>query len=484
MDATLARREPLRAREAPRSRAFAGRYGPLIPHGLLLLLGLFTNWFAEDPATTLYVTGIAALFVCPFLILLEIRRAPLGLSPLSFYFGWYTIVFGPAAIHHANKISNGILLRFTIKEVYPDELAAGYLLFLFGSLCLHAGMQLTRPLPKPGEVSPPPGSGFVVLWALGPLVRIFGADLGSIGAFAGMLQWASLAALTAYVIHQGASHKRAFFWFVVGAGTIVEFVVNLRAGSKAYLMFSFLPIGLLFARERALRRWFPVFAGALAVLYLVVIAPVISAARTTTQLADETQGDRIVRTYAQGDYSEGQGVTEQAEAFFERAFEPTPAGFLYGEVERGGHRWGETMEYLAYAFIPRLFWPDKPGVSRGAWFYAYVGAARTESEATTSIAQTAAGELYWNFGFVGVVLGLGLLGSLFGLLWRLATPFPEQDPVRLLLYVSLVFNMIDMSEAGSTLVNIVFRALVLLPAMFLLGRAVRKMRASPRKRAA
>ncbi|MDC3953888.1 hypothetical protein [Polyangium jinanense] len=475
MDATLER--PF----TPATGARAGglldrRYGPLVPHALLVFIGFVTLWLAEEPATTLYVTGAAVCVAYPWIIFLEIRRAPLGLSPISFYFGWNIMSLGLAAIHHANKLAEGLPIRFSVQKIYPDELAAGYVMYLVGAFGLHAGLQLIRPIPEPGERPPPMGSGFLALWSLGVFMRFIGPiiDVGGFGAFSGLVQWGSLAALTGFVAHQGANHRRASFWILFTLGTVVEFIVNLRAGSKAFLMFSFLPAGILFTRQRPLRRWLPVLGIALSVFYLGVVAPVVSAARQADAVAGENQSDRIVRTYTQGDYGEGDGIEEQTAAFFDRSFEPIPASFLYGEVERHGLRWGDTFDYLAYAFVPRLFWPDKPTVSRGGWFYYYIGAARSEAEATTSVAQTAAGELYWNFGFPGALFGMGVIGALFGFLWRLTTPFPEQDPIRLVLYIALCFNMIDMAEAGTTLVNIVFRALVLVPSMLLLDRAARK----------
>ncbi|HVK67052.1 MAG TPA: hypothetical protein VM694_21350 [Polyangium sp.] len=473
MDATLARPFATTAGARP-GGLLDRRYGPLVLHAFLVLLGFTTLGFAESPATTLYVTGAAVTVVFPWIILLEIRRAPLGLSPISFYFGWNTVSLGLAAIHHGNKLADGIPIRFSVQTIYPDELAAGYVMYLLGSFGLHAGLQFMRPIPRPGERSPSGGSGFLLLWVIGILVRFGDKFIVGIGAFGGLLQWGSLAALTRYVIFESKDYRRASFWMLLAVGTAIEFAVNLRAGSKAFLMFSFLPAGLLFARERALRRWLPVLGLALTAFYLVVVAPVVAASRQATEIAGESQSDRIVRTYSQGDYGEGDGIEEQATAFFERSFEPIPAAFLYGEVERHGHRWGETFDYLAYAFVPRIFWPDKPTVSRGGWFYYYIGAARTEAEATTSIAQTAAGEMYWNFGFPGVLLGLGAIGALFGSLWRLTTAFPEQDPIRLVLYIGIVFNMIDMSEAGTTVVNIAFRTIVLVPSMYLLDRTAQK----------
>ena len=100
-----------------------------------------------------------------------------------------------------------------------------------------------------------------------------------------------------------------------------------------------------------------------------------------------------------------------------------------------------------YTFIPRLLWPDKPSVSRGAWFTAYLGAAAREEEATTSTGISATGELYWNFGVPGVAVGMCGIGLLYGLLWRMAGANP-QKPFRMLLYVLVsIPGMVDMPEA-------------------------------------
>jgi hypothetical protein len=112
------------------------------------------------------------------------------------------------------------------------------------------------------------------------------------------------------------------------------------------------------------------------------------------------------------------------------------------------------MDYIRYAFIPRVFWPDKPAVTRGAWFTVYTGFAETEAEATTSTGITATGELYWNFGLPGVLAGMFALGWLFAQLWRMAGTDPRGDIVRTLLYVSLMLQMNNMSEFVTMLVSV------------------------------
>jgi hypothetical protein len=139
-----------------------------------------------------------------------------------------------------------------------------------------------------------------------------------------------------------------------------------------------------------------------------------------------------------------QAVSEQ---FFLRQFEPLPVGFILGEVERDGLRYGETMAYASYAFIPRLLWPDKPSLSKGSWFTVYLGFSPREPEATTSTGITATGELYWNFGIVGVVLGMLFIGMLIGAVWRLAGADPRGKLLHMVLYTSLLLDIMNMSEA-------------------------------------
>ena len=71
---------------------------------------------------------------------------------------------------------------------------------------------------------------------------------------------------------------------------------------------------------------------------------------------------------------------------------------------------GETFKYLAFSFIPRIFWPGKPFVTQSTWFTYYIGMAASPEDATASTGITAVGELYWNFGYPGVILGMLLLG--------------------------------------------------------------------------
>jgi hypothetical protein len=88
-------------------------------------------------------------------------------------------------------------------------------------------------------------------------------------------------------------------------------------------------------------------------------------------------------------------------------------------VERNGFYAGRTFEYLRYAFIPRVFWPEKPKIALGAWYAMEIGQAVPTDDGwyNNSVNMTQAGELYLNFGWLGVIGGLLFFGAALAFFW-------------------------------------------------------------------
>jgi hypothetical protein len=100
-----------------------------------------------------------------------------------------------------------------------------------------------------------------------------------------------------------------------------------------------------------------------------------------------------------------------------RLSDSVPAGFIGDSVAANGLLRGAGMEYVPMSFIPRLLWHNKPFIDRGGYFTAALGMASDESLASTSTGQTSAGELFWNFGWPGVAIGMYLLGAAISGVW-------------------------------------------------------------------
>lgn len=88
-------------------------------------------------------------------------------------------------------------------------------------------------------------------------------------------------------------------------------------------------------------------------------------------------------------------------AIFSKAVSWTPEYVPYWE--------GETLKALPYTFIPRFLWPGKPRALHANQFgqrYELIGPKDTKTLISTAWIT----ELYVNFGSIGVLLGMGMIG--------------------------------------------------------------------------
>lgn len=91
-------------------------------------------------------------------------------------------------------------------------------------------------------------------------------------------------------------------------------------------------------------------------------------------------------------------------------------------IDRNGFYGGRTFEYLRYALTPRAIWPEKPKIALGAWYAMEIGQAVPTANGwyNNSVNMTQAGELYLNFGWLGVIVGLPLFGGALAFFWTRA----------------------------------------------------------------
>jgi hypothetical protein len=99
---------------------------------------------------------------------------------------------------------------------------------------------------------------------------------------------------------------------------------------------------------------------------------------------------------------------DRAQTFLERA---SLKGSVQMIVERTGNgvdfQHGYTLTPIVAAFVPKLVWADKPEVLTGQLVNKAFHVSESDS---TFISPSHLGELYWNFGWAGVVLGMTIIG--------------------------------------------------------------------------
>lgn len=426
-------------------------------------------WVWGDPVLTLRVGGGIVLVLYSALAFHESCRAWIRITPLSFYFAWYVVGLGASPLYMASRIQEARTVIFVGHEILPADLSRGYLIFLLGSLALHAGIESRRPVRPdtgPRVIAPisrgstaPRLSLVIGLWVLG-LWGMRNPEAIASGLVGSLVARSGMAALCLFALTDRRRWRLstpAYFAILI-LGTVGLVVASLASGSKAYVLFSFLPL-LWAALIRPQLRWLtPAMLGLGVATLLVVVMPVFRVARQAhAQIGNESS--RVLssqfRAYADGTVRTDPSTwQEEGKNFLMRQFDPTPLGYLVKQTRVDGFLGGNEMAYVWPALVPRVLWPDKPWVTKGAWFAKHLGVASSEATATSAFAISAAGEWWWNFGAPGVAGGMFLIGMAFGVIWRYAGEDPTDRPVSMVLFVTLIFGIVSMAEAVTTMVTL------------------------------
>jgi hypothetical protein len=88
---------------------------------------------------------------------------------------------------------------------------------------------------------------------------------------------------------------------------------------------------------------------------------------------------------------------------------------------------GWTIGYIFLSYVPRIVWADKPDMTTGLWVTANFGSGPGIASHT---APSWMGELYFNFGWAGIVIGMIIMGIFMRaqheFLFRAGAPTPVQ----------------------------------------------------------
>lgn len=405
-----------RSRRGPRRRAF----GAATHYVWLVGVVICVMSFGDGPAWLLAVGGfwLAAAF-----ILNDARAARRGgLTPIT--------VFAFASTLTALANATGLLAaRTPLRDQYFTYAADEFLLlatqlFVIGMVATILGFTLARRtrairtafdfLPRVrGEI---PDRALLVG---GPIVA-FGAIalhvVSSFGAIGSVLSTVYLLPhIVAFLLARAATERHVRR--ALGVALLVAAAEGARALFTAYLRtdiiapFVAVALGaLLGARSLSPLRsklFIPLYAFAAC---FIIYFGAFARARSTNVGLQRLQAVATANTT---------DAVQQKQSFWARLTNFNQLSQVGRIASEDGYLHGETLQYLAFVFVPRFLWPDKPIIQKGGWFAWRIGQARIlpNGRYSNAVNMTVPGELYLNFGWFGVIAGCLLFGAYIYMLW-------------------------------------------------------------------
>lgn len=144
---------------------------------------------------------------------------------------------------------------------------------------------------------------------------------------------------------------------------------------------------------------------------------------------------------------------ERAQTFLERLSLKASVQLIVNGTSNGiPFQNGYTLSPILSTFVPRLLWSDKPDIPTGRILNKEF---HLSDQAETYISPSHLGEMYWNFGWTGVLLGMTLVGALCG--WVARFNLAECRTVtRLLIFVTTVDMLIHGFESSVAAIYVVW----------------------------
>ncbi|PZS07612.1 MAG: hypothetical protein DLM64_14600 [Solirubrobacterales bacterium] len=263
---------------------------------------------------------------------------------------------------------------------------------------------------------------------LGVLEHSFGYVSGGGGpaslteVFALLQSIGGVVALTAALLWFGSGERR--WGYLMLAFTAIQFAIGFLSGVKAAALapLVFVLLAYVVAHNRVPVRSTIV----LALIALLVVVPLAELYRSATRTQQESAPQALSQAFSSRHGGLGQALS-QAYRYGAGRFRNIDSVALIVARTPSVFPFAGGKDYFALPaiiLVPRALWPQKPSLTTGGDFSHTYWEIPSSVQTATPLTQT--GDLYRNFGLVGVVVGMLLWGLAVGawqrLAWRLHSP--------------------------------------------------------------
>jgi hypothetical protein len=461
---------PVRTQTRRKHRLF------LITNALVVLFVIFalaTNRHAELHIA-LYVTILFLICSLPLLFITSYRgRESLLLIFMAYYFGSFGL----------KDLSNLVAYEPISSAVSGAGLSGGEIAILIGAVCFILGYQTIASLiPKHNaglltrDWSPKTivalgilfwTIGFYInaIWQFGIGDRYSGTTISAeYGGFISLLRMLQTLG-TLLLIYLYLSTRNKVVLLILLFTIIADFGLGFVGDSKEI---AFRDLLLYIFSVLVLRERLPIVEGIVFILIAGVGFSFFSAYRLNLHSRHESREKAIenignkLNSISLQDKSLGKQFSSGIDYFASRITLKQNVELIVAETGKSVEfQEGNTIKPLLYAFVPRFIMPNKQdNAAAGKIFNQEF---RISGDRNTYISVSQIGEMYWNFGWPGLIIGMmaiGIIMALVAVLMRLDT---NPTLPRFLFLLMTIYLLVLRFEAGIALAFTVWaRATVLL----------------------
>jgi hypothetical protein len=269
---------------------------------------------------------------------------------------------------------------------------------------------------------------------------------------------------------------------------VIQFAVGWVVDTKEVAVNA--PIVMLLTRFIVLGK-VPVRWLACSVVGILLVFPVLTAKRaittealrlTNVQALSRT-GEILLRAISERNEAREGKYSEKTQSFLERMTNKASVELFVQHVGVDQpYKMGSTLVSLLYVFVPRIVFSDKPGGNSAQTFNRDF---HLSEDPDTYISPSHIGELYWNFGYPGVVVGMTLSGMILGFIFARFDPSVRTSLTRVLVIMVTLYELVARTGGQIELEYVLWlRTLLLIGILHLvLARPVRQEAFGPISRA-
>jgi hypothetical protein len=230
--------------------------------------------------------------------------------------------------------------------------------------------------------------------------------------------------------------RKLYLFVLVAAVVVLQMLIGFVIDVKGTAMFGIIAVTAttVLVTGRLPKVWI-----AVGLIFVTLAYPYFTAYRSAVHGAGITRTSvvenfgEILRKTAEAKDRVNSG-RERAQTFLERS---NVKGSVEAVLAKVGsvvpYQSGYTLSPILQTFVPKLFWADKQRIPTGQLFNNQLHLVEGDE---VYISPSHLGELYWNFGWTGVLVGMGVIGSLCG-------------------YVGARFNLADARTVTRILVTVI-----------------------------